>query len=88
MSGTDDPTHVYWDLENRKGLWARGEAMRPEEYEGEMMDPRRGEVCVICGHEAVSIPPRWQHYMVAGRERAICATCVEGALFAALPVKP
>jgi uncharacterized coiled-coil DUF342 family protein len=38
MSGTDDPTHVYWDLENRKGLWARGEAMRPEEYEGEMMD--------------------------------------------------
>jgi len=27
MSGTDDPTHVYWDLENRKGLWARGEAM-------------------------------------------------------------
>jgi len=50
--------------------------------------PRRGEVCVICGHEAVSIPPRWQHYMVAGRERAICATCVEGALFAALPVKP
>jgi len=62
--------------------------MRPEEYEGEMMDPRRGEVCVICGHEAVSIPPRWQHYMVAGRERAICATCVEGALFAALPVKP
>ena len=68
MSGTDDPTHVYWDLENRKG--------------------RRGEVCVICGHEAVSIPPRWQHYMVAGRERAICATCVEGALFAALPVKP
>ena len=28
MSGdTADPTHVYWDLENRKGLWARGEAM-------------------------------------------------------------
>ena len=27
MSGTDDPTHVYWDLENRRGLWARGEAM-------------------------------------------------------------
>ena len=27
MSGTDTPTHVYWDLENRKGLWARGEAM-------------------------------------------------------------
>ena len=50
----------------------------------EMMDPRRGEVCVICGHEAVSILRRWQHYMVAGRERAICATCVEGALFAAL----
>jgi len=25
--GTADPTHVYWDLENRKGLWARGEAM-------------------------------------------------------------
>ena len=27
MSGTDTPTHVYWDLENRKGLWARGQAM-------------------------------------------------------------
>ena len=27
MSGTDDPTHVYWDLENRKGLWAKGEGM-------------------------------------------------------------
>jgi hypothetical protein len=26
-SGTDTPTHIYWDLENRKGLWARGEAM-------------------------------------------------------------
>jgi len=34
MSGTDDPTHIYWDLENRKGLWARGEAMSetPQEY--------------------------------------------------------
>ena len=44
----------------------------------------RGEACAICGHEAVSIPPRWQHYMIGGKERAICATCVEGALFAAL----
>ena len=36
--GTDTPTHVYWDLENRKGLWARGEAMSETPTARELLD--------------------------------------------------
>ena len=42
MSGTDDPTHVYWDLENRKGLWARGEAMSKTPTARELLSHLRG----------------------------------------------
>ena len=42
MSGTDDPTHVYWDLENRRGLWARGEAMSKTPTARELLSHLRG----------------------------------------------
>jgi len=42
MSGTDDPTHIYWDLENRKGLWARGEAMSETPTARELLSHLRG----------------------------------------------
>ena len=42
MSGTDTPTHVYWDLENRRGLWARGEAMSKTPTARELLSHLRG----------------------------------------------
>ena len=40
--GTADPTHVYWDLENRRGLWARGEAMSKTPTARELLSHLRG----------------------------------------------
>ena len=88
MSGTDTPTHIYWDLENRRGLWAGGEAMSETPTARELLrvgyvgeeDELLARLCVLAARVEAVLALHWRRPLVGQPEDGAhhCAHCGVG----------